>query len=201
MPTGKTIKKTKKKYNHSKQKGNSFERLISKELSQWYSNGTSDDIFYRTAGSGSRATVRKKKGMNTENGDGDISFLHPSGKHLTDVFHFELKNYKDICLYSLLEGKGLIIKWWTELTEKTKNSEKIGILIVKSNNKPILWISNWDFRDRLLFFYGINCRSSFYDENCGELCLYLFNDLMKLDIEIFKFLLRDLSKLDIVEKI
>lgn len=49
-----TAKKAKKRIN-SGQKGGSFERLIARQLSLWYSKNESDCIFYRTAASGGRA--------------------------------------------------------------------------------------------------------------------------------------------------
>jgi hypothetical protein len=72
-------------------KGSSFEREITKKLSLWYTDGKRDDIFYRTAGSGARATTRFKSGKATENSAGDIGYLDAIGKPFCDYFMLELK--------------------------------------------------------------------------------------------------------------
>jgi len=41
-------------------KGSSFEREICTILSKWWTNNERDDVFWRTAGSGARATTRSK---------------------------------------------------------------------------------------------------------------------------------------------
>ena len=41
-----------------KEKGSSFERLVCKRMSMWLSKGERDDLFWRSAMSGGRATVQ-----------------------------------------------------------------------------------------------------------------------------------------------
>ena len=65
--------------NKSKDKGGNFERDICKALSLWYTYGEDDNIFWRTSGSGNRATVRTKKGQKTKYDYGDITFSNPDG--------------------------------------------------------------------------------------------------------------------------
>ena len=48
---------------YGKQKGGEYERTVCKKLSLWVSNGTRDDIFWRSAMSGGRATLQRKKGI------------------------------------------------------------------------------------------------------------------------------------------
>jgi hypothetical protein len=72
-------------------KGGAFERLIATRLSQWWSGGTEDRLFWRTAGSGSSATVRSGKGKRSANQEGDTMSLTPDASHLTRFFSFELK--------------------------------------------------------------------------------------------------------------
>lgn len=61
-----------KKRINSKAKGSRFETSMCKELSLWFSGGKYDDLFCKTPGSGSRATVRGKKGIQTKYGHGDV---------------------------------------------------------------------------------------------------------------------------------
>lgn len=72
-------------------KGSSFEREICVKLSLWWSGGTDEDLFWRTAGSGARATTRAKKGKKTRSHAGDILNTDEVGAPLLKVFSFELK--------------------------------------------------------------------------------------------------------------
>jgi hypothetical protein len=72
-------------------KGGEYERLICKALSLWYSRNKRDDIFWRTAGSGARATTRKKAGKKTADSVGDVSAIHPTGKKFTRLVNIEIK--------------------------------------------------------------------------------------------------------------
>jgi hypothetical protein len=67
-------------------KGSAFERSTLKELSTWFSKGERDDIFWRTAGSGARATTRAKTGKMTADSAGDITAIHSSGKAIDKSF-------------------------------------------------------------------------------------------------------------------
>ncbi len=70
-------------------KGSSFERDVCKLLSRWWSHNKRDDIFWRTSGSGARAT--KRKGKKTFGQYGDVQAIDPVGQPLIDMICFELK--------------------------------------------------------------------------------------------------------------
>jgi hypothetical protein len=72
-------------------KGSQFERAICKQLSLWWSGNESDDLFWRTAGSGARATVRGRKGKRTRGHCGDICATDKEGEPLVKLITFELK--------------------------------------------------------------------------------------------------------------
>lgn len=76
-------------------KGSQYERQFCKALSLWYSESmleeTRDDLFWRTAGSGARATSRKKKGIDTVNSCGDVGALDATAQPFTDLCMIELK--------------------------------------------------------------------------------------------------------------
>lgn len=72
-------------------KGSVFEREICKALGRWWSGGERDDIFWRTAGSGGRATCRFRKGQSTAGQYGDVSAIDSIGEPLLQVFSIELK--------------------------------------------------------------------------------------------------------------
>jgi hypothetical protein len=179
------IKKTKKKVKGAI-KGSSFERDICKKLSLFISEGSNTDYFWRTAGSGARWTVRNKKGLETYGQYGDICSTHPDSKFFTDIFCIELKSYKDINIWGLITGSNNIIEdWWFKLNHNALELEKIPVLIVKQNNKPILWISDSVFKDSIESLNNIiNYKlSSFIDDK--EIYFYEFNDIITLDITAF----------------
>lgn len=72
-------------------KGSSYEREICRMLSEWWSGGRRDDIFWRSSASGGRATVRSKSGKATFGQYGDIAAVDPVGQPLTRTLCFELK--------------------------------------------------------------------------------------------------------------
>ena len=72
-------------------KGSSFERMICKQFSLWWSGGQRDDIFWRSCQSGGRATERAKKGKTTFGSYGDITAVDPIGGPLIKAFTIELK--------------------------------------------------------------------------------------------------------------
>jgi len=72
-------------------KGFSYERKICNQLSLWWTNNKRDDIFWRTSGSGARATTRSKIGKNTFGQYGDIQANDPIGQPFIDVFLTEIK--------------------------------------------------------------------------------------------------------------
>jgi hypothetical protein len=76
---------------NTKAKGGAYEREICKQLSLWWSHGKDDDIFWRTASSGGRATQRSKKGKTTFGNHGDIQASNPIGQPLIDRIAIEIK--------------------------------------------------------------------------------------------------------------
>ena len=70
----------------AKGKGSSYEREICRLLSLWWTEGVSDDYFWRTAGSGAMAKTRSKVGKKTHGHYGDIQAVHPDGEPLIRVW-------------------------------------------------------------------------------------------------------------------
>jgi hypothetical protein len=156
---------------NSKQKGSAFEREIIKKLSLWVSEGKSDDLFWRSAMSGGRATVRSKKGQETASGHGDITAVRPEGNKLTDRYVIECKHYKSIGLDKYVYGQGPLVEIWEKLR---KGHDKKPMLIFKENRKPIMVGLN----------FPINwiCGLVIY---WSDLSIYYFDDLLSLDFDKF----------------
>lgn len=72
-------------------KGGDYEREMCKRLSLWWTDGKRDDVFWRSASSGGRATSRSKKGKKTAGSYGDITAVDVEGAPLIEAFTIELK--------------------------------------------------------------------------------------------------------------
>lgn len=81
--------KRKRKPGSGKRSGSAFEREICNQLGEWWAGRT--DIFWRTATSGGRATVRHRKGVKTKGQHGDIMATDPIGAKLLQVLTLEVK--------------------------------------------------------------------------------------------------------------
>lgn len=72
-------------------KGSAYERQFCRDLSEWWTGGTRTDCFWRTAGSGGRATTRGKRGHDTAGGYGDIAATDHEGAPFLHFMTLELK--------------------------------------------------------------------------------------------------------------
>lgn len=127
-------------------KGSVFEREICKELSLWITSGERDDIFWRTAGSGGRATMRKKSGKTTANQEGDVCATDPIGQPLVNIVTIELKKgYNSWNIKELIDTKKknmLLADFWDQCRREKENSKSIGFWL----------ITRQDRKRKLLFF-------------------------------------------------
>ena len=100
----KTRKTTKRKRRRGGAKGSPFERHMCKELSLWWTGGKRDDVFWRTASSGGRATQRAKTKRGTFGQEGDVQATDPIGQPLMNLFAIELKRgYNKTTIQDLLD--------------------------------------------------------------------------------------------------
>lgn len=158
-------------------KGSSFEREVSKLLSLWFSEGKRDDLFWRTPGSGGRATSRNKAGKSTKGQYGDIFASDIEGKILEDNWNIELKTgYSKKSKKDLTDKKGkrakIIYRWdildlidsdqktptfisfWNQTERDAKLSYRIPILIFRRNNRSICIALNKIYFSFLIDFFG-----------------------------------------------
>lgn len=117
---------------NSKQKGGSFEREICVALSKWLTNGKSEDVFWRSAMSGGRATVRKGAVRQA----GDITAVASEGHILTDNLYIECKHLRNISLDSLIKGKGELLNIWKTTEIEAAKYNRIPTLIFRQNRWP-----------------------------------------------------------------
>ena len=110
-------------------KGSPFEREVCKTLSEWWSGGKADDLYWRTAGSGGRATIRGRKGKMTRSSSGDICATDGVGKPLTDLITFELKRgYSKYTMFDLMDQpkNGAVQKYWQWIEQAQLSATNAG---------------------------------------------------------------------------
>lgn len=121
----------------SKAKGIQFERQICKDLSLWISGGKREDVFWRSAMSGGRATVREKYGIQLQSQVGDISPISALGETLLDSIVIECKFYKDLELFKgITTDNGVLYGFWKSHQSLAYSYRKYPMLIAKQNNMP-----------------------------------------------------------------
>lgn len=120
-----------------KSKGAAFERGVCVSLSRWLTQGTRDDIFWRSAMSGGRATVAfASKGKKLSAQSGDISCVDPLGGRFIKAFSVECKFYKDLEYTGLLTGRGKLLDFWGQTQRDARTHGKLPILIARQNRMP-----------------------------------------------------------------
>lgn len=182
-------------------KGSSYERDIAKRLSLWWTADLPeprDDIFWRTSGSGARATSRSKNKKKTAYEYGDITFTDPIGKPFIDCFLIECKcGYTDeIDILDLFhrEENSILFYWWQKaIHEAEEAGRKNCILITARNRRPELCLINKgffnDFRPYLGIFSGkiIEIKNSSHD----FYIITLKDFLEYINAESFKFYFKE----------
>jgi hypothetical protein len=162
-----TVKKTKaKKKPKTKKrkrvsgatKGFGFERKLAVKFGLWWTEGDRDDVFWRTEGSGSRATSRAKRGKKTRFQYGDMTFTDPIGMPLIEAFNFEFKNYRTYDLLSAFAQTDPNKSWlvmWAEARIDALLSRREPILITKKNQHDMIM---WMPRELFIDLYSCNFR-------------------------------------------
>ena len=123
-------------------KGSSFEREICKTLSLWWTDGSRDDVFWRTAGSGGRATNRARTGKSTAGAEGDLTATDPIGAVLLRLCCFELKRgYNKVNPLDVIErrsnSKPCILEdfWQQAVTSCMQSNAHFPVVIFKRDQK------------------------------------------------------------------
>jgi hypothetical protein len=123
-----------------KSKGAAAERKLCVLLSLWVSGGTKQDLFWRAAMSGGRATIHKRAGRDVRQA-GDVCSVAPEGHVLTNKFFIENKHVKKLDIASfLLDGdKGILTKFWKVACKQARDHMRQPLLIAQENHrKPLV---------------------------------------------------------------
>lgn len=130
----------------SKEKGSAYEREICRQLSLWWSEGRSDDLFWRSAGSGAMAKTRSKQGKKTASQNGDISAVDGQGASLLKVFSIELKRgYNKESILDSFEKNDKTKKEWESFLEQSKQDAK--------NAEALSWLLIWRKDRKIAMIY------------------------------------------------
>jgi len=138
------------KHGGGSQKGATNERKVCRLLSLWVTHGKREDVFWRSAMSGGRATVAKRKGKILASQAGDISAVDEAGHTLTNYFYIETKHVKAIQLDRFIVTQtGPLVKYWKTVQLEARSYNKQPLLIVKQNLLPILFICPFGIASKL----------------------------------------------------
>ncbi len=129
-------------------KGSAYERLCAGTLSLWWTQDDdppNDCIFWRTSGSGARATSRSKMNKRTEGQYGDLAAINPVGKPLLDLITVEIKKgYSRYSLADLLDKSEHAAKqqWEEWISKAIRDSGRAGsfswMIIAKRDKREAL---------------------------------------------------------------
>jgi len=140
-----TKRTRKKKGSRGAQKGGQFERDVCKKLSRMVLPGSDETVFWRSASSGGRATIRHRQ---MKKGDssmaGDICAIHPAGNWLADRFLIECKFYKSLDIQGgLLAGTGRFAAFWKRTCRDAIRHKKHPMMIARENRTRTLLLMEW----------------------------------------------------------
>lgn len=128
-------------------KGQNFEREFCKLFSLWLSGGKEDDHFWRTSGSGARATVRARKGKQTVNHVGDVAPVTDFAQKFLGNGIIELKTgYRYLSITDLFRSSGMLANWIIRLNKLTTDW-----MLVHRNRQTLVFMSP-DFATRFIDF-------------------------------------------------
>ena len=120
-------------------KGAAFERYVCKHLSKWVSEGKRDDVFWRTAMSGGRATIGRKVGKMRESQAGDVGAVDALGHRLLQLFFIECKCYRDLGYTAFTHSSGGFLQtFWNEAVISAGRYKRFPLLIARQNARKTI---------------------------------------------------------------
>src|ERR1041385_6086225 len=147
-------KRGKRKGKGIKGKGPGYEREICKILSLWISGGTNEDLFWRSAMSGGRATVAHRKGKINRQA-GDICAVSPEAHHFTNFFFVECKRYKKLQIDKfIIFNEGTLAKFWQVCVKQAADHGRRPMLIARENGMPTIVVTQVDDLEAFCFCNG-----------------------------------------------
>jgi len=187
----------KKKKGGGMKKGSSFERLICKRLSLWWTNNKRDDVFWRTSGSGARATQRKKNKQDTYGQHGDVQAIDPIGEPLTKLCSIEIKcGYSSNTFAELLEKKQNLKSkpcMYQQFIEQAETSAGAAntyawIIISKRNGRVPIVIMPGYFYKALKCYYNNSVKLVFTNRGNDAQSIFIstLDEFLDIDRDVFE---------------
>jgi hypothetical protein len=157
---------------NTKQKGNTFERQVSKKLSLCLTNNEDEYGCWRTSASGATATINNyKKSKSLKQQSGDITQVVQKGiyKNLDDFFDKFFVECKALKKFDLTPPYNKeILDVINQLDYEKKQCNKFIFFILKRNNRDVLLFTDTDF-------LNLTCQAKYYFKDFNLRC-YLFED-------------------------
>ena len=165
---------------NANEKGARYERLICGALSRWCSNDLRDDLFWRSAMSGGRATLHSRKGQKNRSQSGDISAVDVLGAPLINAYFVETKHLQDLMIHRwIYNAKTPLDEIWDKTLRDATFQDKQPLVIAKQNRQPELVMSTetgWnDFRKASCG--KLRRRGTIY-RDCGTMHIWYLHDLI-----------------------
>lgn len=140
-----------------KLKGSRFERDVCRALSLWLSQGEREDVFWRSAMSGGRATIAMNKEMKLSAAAGDISTITALGERLLRHIYIECKSYNDLQMFSgVTKQTGFLWKFWNDTQKQAARYDKSPMLIAHQNVMPTVCL----IADSAMYPFGLSKRNA-----------------------------------------
>lgn len=165
-----------------KQKGAAFERKMCKALSRWVSfpyHSDRDDLFWRSAMSGGRATLAKKDNTGRKLQEGDISALGGTDEEaklaakFLEFVSIECKFLADCKLESfIMDNKGPLRKALDQASENCSYT-KAPLVLAKSNRRDVIMLAH------PLFFQGFGM-PTYVDILCLNISICFWIDFINV---------------------
>lgn len=161
-------------------KGSPFERLMSKTLSLWLSDGAHEDWIWRSTSSGARATTRAKKGKDTAASHGDLTHLDPRGIPFVGKVCVECKrgygswSVMDVIDKAPSAAKQPFEKMWEQVTRDASFDDRRRMLLFKKDRRVAALVIDADFKTWVEGFCG-KLRGPYMSLWYGEEKLYIMS--------------------------
>ena len=191
------MKKKKRSKGHGMKKGSAFERAICKRLSLWWTENKREDVFWRTAGSGARATQRSKSRKTTYGQYGDVQAIDPIGEPLTKLCTIEIKRgYSKYTFADLLEKaqnpkvKICLMQQFIEQAEiSCEDADTYAWIIISKRNgrTPIVLMPAYLYK-QIHCYYNNYAKIVFNnsDNDAQSILIMTLDELLEISPDIFK---------------
>lgn len=166
---------------NSNEKGARFERRTCVALSLWVTGNRRDDLFWRSAMSGGRATLASRAGRRSRVAQcGDISAIDAWGEPFIRRFLVECKCLADLKWDAVIYGReGALPEVWDKPLREALEHDKTPFCVLKQMRKPEVILSTQETFDA--FNASANGRlqlqATFWRDD-QFVCVWHFRDLI-----------------------